>query len=142
MMPVRATLVNVVAPPRNELPPTGAVNFGSPPPVYPLMTEDAQTNMRCCAGSYELGGQLAPPQMPGATIVASFPANGVKIRPSLTSVAPSGAIPLACGTTASPRGNGWVAAVACFGSCGTGFSSIPTRGLPFLRSGVDPPRAF
>ena len=33
LMPVRATRVNVVAPPRKELPSTGAVNFGSPPPV-------------------------------------------------------------------------------------------------------------
>src|SRR6185436_21044903 len=120
MMPVRATRVNVVAPPRKLVPGFGASNFASPPPVYPLITDDAQTNMRCCTGSYELGGQLAPPQMPGATIVASLPAKGVKMRPSLTSVAPSGAIEIACGTIASPRGNGCVAAVACRGSCGTG----------------------
>ena len=45
---------------------------------------------------------------------------------------PSGAISISCGTTASPRGNGCVAAVACRGSCGTGRSSMPTSGLPGL----------
>src|SRR4051812_12550208 len=111
MTPVRAIRVNVVAPPTNEFGMAGAANFGSPP-VKPLTTDDAQTKRRCCTGSYELGGQLAPPQMPGATIVGSLPKNGVKMRPSLTSVDPSGAIGMNCGTTASPRGNGCVAAVA------------------------------
>ena len=43
-----------------------------------------------------LGGQLAPPQMPGATSVGSLPTNGVKMRPSLTSTDPSGAIGISC----------------------------------------------
>jgi hypothetical protein len=50
-----------------------------------LITDDAQTNNRCCTGSYEEGGQLAPPQMPGATSVGVSPTNGVKMRPSFTS---------------------------------------------------------
>jgi hypothetical protein len=33
MMPVRATRVNVVAPPRNELPFTGGTTCALPPPV-------------------------------------------------------------------------------------------------------------
>ncbi len=47
--------------------------------------------------------------MPGATSVGSLPTNGVKMRPSLTSACPSGAISMNCGTMASPRGNGCVA---------------------------------
>src|SRR6266852_8016489 len=39
-----------------------------------------------------------------------------------------------CGTSASPTGNGCVAAVAFSGSCGTVFSSMPTSGFPLVRS--------
>ena len=40
-------------------------------------------------GSYELGGQLAPPVACGFTITGSSQ-NGVKIRPPFTSLKPSG----------------------------------------------------
>src|SRR4029450_3469006 len=38
-------------------------------------------------------------------------------------------------TKRSPTGYGCVAAVACRGSCGTGFSSTPTSGGAFVGSG-------
>ena len=67
-------------------------------------------------------------------MVGLVPTNGVKMRPSLTSALPSGAISMNCGTMESPRGKGGVLAVACRGSCGTGFSSMPTSGFPLVRS--------
>ena len=135
MIPVRGMRgVMRLAAARSGRPSTGGTKFGSPPPVKPLTTDDAQTNRCCARGSYELGGQFAPPQMPGFTIVGSSPTNGVKMRPSLTSANPSGAMSTCCGTTASPRGNGCVAAVACRGSCGTARSSMPTIGSPVSRS--------
>ena len=100
----------------------------------------AQTYRRCVSGSYELGGQFAPPIVPGFIAIGSVQ-NGVKILPSLTSAAPfgstlepSGGMSIDCGTIASPIGYGCVAAVACRGSCGTARSSMPISGLPVTRS--------
>ncbi len=83
----------------------------------------AQTYSRCVSGSYELGGQFAPPIVPGFIAIGSVQ-NGVKILPSLMTAAPlgitlepSGGMSIDCGTIASPIGYGCVAAVACRGSC-------------------------
>ncbi len=105
-----------------------------------LMRSVAQTYRRCVSGSYELGGQFAPPIVPGFSAIGSVQ-NGVKILPSLTSAAPSGStlepsggMSIDCGTIASPIGYGCVAAVACRGSCGTARSSMPISGSPVARS--------
>src|SRR5436190_6143486 len=99
-----------------------------------LMRSVAQTYRRCVSGSYELGGQFAPPIVPGFIAIGSVQ-NGVKILPSFTTdpplgtmLEPSGGMSIDCGTIASPIGKGCVAAVACRGSCITGLSSMPISG--------------
>src|SRR4029079_5904151 len=113
-----------------------------------LIRSVAQTYRRCDSGSYELGGQFAPPIVPGFMAIGSVQ-NGVKILPSLitltplgTMLEPSGGMSIDCGTIASPTGNGCVAEVACRGSCITGFSSMPTSGWAVSRARVYAPHAL
>src|SRR5712671_16550 len=72
-----------------------------------LMRSVAQTYRRCVSGSYELGGQFAPPIVPGFIAIGSVQ-NGVKILPSFTTdpplgtmLEPSGGMSIDCGTIAS-----------------------------------------
>ena len=96
----------------------------------------AQMYMRFVSGSYELGGQFTAAS---GFHTAGVLVKGVKMRPSLTSSKPSGAMSMDCGTMASPTGNGCVGEVYCCGSCITGVSSMPSSGLPLVAiEDVDP----
>ena len=73
-----------------------------------------------------------PPSVPGAITTGS-----VQYAPKMQVLGiPAGTLPGSghVGTNESPIGNGCVRAVFIRGSCGTGRSSMPTSGLPFVRS--------
>src|SRR5690606_5636100 len=92
------------------------------------------------------GGQLVPPEGPGAITVVVSP-NGVKIcfalrtgafLPSVSRARSRICLKSALLTSWEENGGyegiGWVSAVACDGSCGTGCSSIGWIGSPVSRS--------